>query len=210
MSRIVVFGAGGRAGRAAVAEARRRGHEVTAVMRDPSKYGELAAHNTLPGDVTDADAVAALAAGHDAAIHAAADLTTDPGVFFPAAARALLDGLTRAGVGRLVAVGLASYLPDASGTLLMNTPGYPQEYRPFLDGHHAGAAVLHASTDGPDWVLLSPSGDFDHQGSRTGGYGHAPGDADARVSYADFAIALLDEIDAPRHHRTHVGVTARA
>ncbi|MFB7032347.1 MULTISPECIES: hypothetical protein [unclassified Streptomyces] len=35
-----------------------------------------------------------------------------------------------------------------------------------------------------------------------------PGRAAGRISHADFAIALLDEIDAPRHHRTHVGVEA--
>ncbi|WP_344963128.1 NAD(P)-dependent oxidoreductase [Streptomyces thioluteus] len=153
--------------------------------------------------------IAALAAGHDAAIHAAADLSADPAVFFPTATRALLDGLTRAGVARLVAVGLASYLPDASGTPLMDAPGYPQEYRAFMEGHHAGAKALHSSPDALDWVLLSPSGDFDHEGSRTGAYRQAPGDPNARLSYADFAIALLDEIEAPRHHRTHVGVTAR-
>ncbi|MET8046846.1 hypothetical protein ABZU75_04530 [Streptosporangium sp. NPDC005286] len=51
-----------------------------------------------------------------------------------------------------------------------------------------------------------PAGDFDHGGDRTGRYRTAPADADSRISYADFAIALLDEIDTPKHHRTYLGV----
>nr|BFE88776.1 hypothetical protein GCM10020093_113770 [Planobispora longispora] len=80
MGRIIIFGAGGRAGGAAVAEARRRGHRVTAVVRDPARHGDLAADGVpvVAGDVTDADAVARLAAGHDAAISAAADLGAPP------------------------------------------------------------------------------------------------------------------------------------
>ncbi|MGW0366681.1 hypothetical protein [Streptomyces sp. NPDC002990] len=59
-SRIILFGAGGRVGRAAVAEARRRSHEVTTAGR-------------TDGEVTDPAAVARLAAGHDAAIVAVHD-----------------------------------------------------------------------------------------------------------------------------------------
>jgi uncharacterized protein len=90
----------------------------------------------------------------------------------------------------------------------MDTPGYPQEYRSFYLGHAAGVDVLREAATGLDWVVLSPAGDFDHDGARTGRYRTAAADAASRVSYADFAVALLDEIDTPRHHRTHVGVEA--
>ncbi|GAA3007116.1 NAD(P)-dependent oxidoreductase [Streptosporangium longisporum] len=220
MSDVIVFGAGGRAGRAAVQEARRRGHRVTAVVRDPAKYDDLAADGdvtagddlsadgvrVVAGDILDADDVARLAKGHDAAIAAAYDFGTPPDVFFAGAARALLDGLSSAGVPRLLAVGLASVLETASGTLLMDTPGYPQEYRSFYLGHAAGNEVLRTATTGLDWLVVSPSGDFDHGGPRTGRYRTAPAEADSRISYADFAIALLDEIDSPAHHRVHLGV----
>jgi putative NADH-flavin reductase len=210
MSGIVVFGAGGRAGRAAVAEARRRGHDVTAVVRDPAAHRGLAADGVrlVAGDVTNADDVADAARGHDAAVSAVYEAAARPDVFFPAASRALLDGLSRAGVGRLVTVGLASILPTASGTLLMDTAGYPQEYRAFYLGHAAGNKVLNEATSSVDWLVLSPSGDFDHGGTRTGRYRTAPGEANSRISYADFAIAVLDEIDNPEHHRTHLGVEA--
>ncbi|WP_067180013.1 NAD(P)-dependent oxidoreductase [Microtetraspora niveoalba] len=223
MGKIIVFGAGGRAGRAAVQEARRRGHHVTAVVRDPAKYdpaayddpaaygpgssGDRTGGVTLvAGDVTDVDGIARLAAGHDAAVNAAADLAAPPDVFFPAAARALLDGLAGAGVERLLAVGLASVLETASGVPLMDTPGYPQEYRAFCLGHRAGTDALRSADTPVDWLVVSPAGDFDHGGGRTGRYRLAPADMDSRISYADFAIALLDEIDSPRHRRTHLGV----
>jgi putative NADH-flavin reductase len=210
MTKIVVFGAGGRAGRAAVGEARRRGHQVTAVVRDPARYGDLATDGVqlVAGDVTDASSVARIADGHDAAISAVYDSGAQPDTFFTGAAHALLDGLARAGVGRLIVVGLASVLKNASGVPLMDTPGYPQEYRFFYLGHAAGADVLRAATTELDWLVVSPAGDFDHEGARTGRYRMVAAEALSRITYADFAISLLDEIDTPKHHRTHLGVEA--
>ncbi|MCO5998879.1 NAD(P)-dependent oxidoreductase [Actinoallomurus rhizosphaericola] len=211
MGRIVIFGAGGRAGRQAVAEARRRGHEVTAVVRDPAGHGGLTDDGVrvAAGDVTDVTDVATLAAGHDAAINAAAvyGAGTDPDAFFPAAARALVKGLPQAGVDRLVAVGLSVLLPGPDGTRLLDAPGFPAEARPFCLAHAAGLEVLRAEGGTLDWVYVSPAGDFDHEGGRTGGYDiREHGDAAARISYADFALALLDEAETPRHHRGHLAV----
>ncbi|MDW6062305.1 NAD(P)H-binding protein [Streptomyces sp. FXJ1.4098] len=208
MGRFVIFGAGGRAGRQAVAEARRRGHQVTAVVRDPSRYGGLADGGVriAAGDVTDAADVAALAAGHDAAINAAA--TTDPGAFFTSAAHALIKGLRQAGVDRLVAVGIATLLPGPDGTRLLDMPGFPAEFRPFCLAHADGLEALRAEGAALDWVYVSPVGDFDHEGERTGRYEiHEHGDLAARISYADFALVLLDEAETPRHHRSHLAVT---
>ncbi|WP_431045501.1 NAD(P)-dependent oxidoreductase [Streptomyces sp. P1-3] len=195
-SRIIVFGSGGRVGGAAVAEARRRGHEVTAARR-------------ADGEATDPAAVARLAAGHDAAIVAVYDPGARPGEFFPAVARALAEGLAAAGVRRLVSVGLASVLPTASGALLMDTPGYPQDWREFFVGHGAGTDALRAAAPAAlDWAVLSPAGDFDHEGEPSGGYAVTPAAADSRITPGDFARALLDEVEVPTLHRTHVGVSA--
>lgn len=198
---IVVFGAGGRAGRQAVAEACRRGHQVTAVVRNPAGHRDLTNAQVVAGDVTDAGSIEHAAAGHDAAISAAVDLSVPPHDFFTASSRALATGLAKAGVRRLVMVGLASILPGASGAPLMDEPGYPNEYRSFYLGHAAGLEELR--TCDLDWTYLAPAGDFDHGGARSGHYRLAEhSDPDSRISYADFAIALLDEIEEPRHHRT--------
>ncbi|WP_433329179.1 NAD(P)-dependent oxidoreductase [Spirillospora sp. CA-294931] len=207
MGKIVIFGAGGRAGRRAALEALRRGHEVTAVVRDPAGHTALRAEGLtlVAGDVADARAVAALAAGHDAGISAAVDLTVAPHDFFTTATRALGEGFVKAGVSRLLVVGLASVTPGASGALLMDEPGYPQEYRAFYLGHAAGLDELRAT--GLDWLYVAPAGDFDHDGPRTGRYRVAEhGDPASRISYDDFAIALLDEIDEPARHRALVVV----
>ncbi|MGC4936325.1 NAD(P)-dependent oxidoreductase [Kribbella sp. DT2] len=222
MSKILVFGAGGRAGGAAVEEALRRGHEVTAAVRTPSKYA--AAHATattsaratattssptattstpapkvVAADVTAPEAVARLAAEHDAVIAAVYDPAPD---FFPRAGQALADNI---GTTRLIWVGLASILATDNGTLLMDSPGYPTEYRAFFEAHREVTNRLAASQ--ADWVSITPSGDFDHEHpERTGSYRFAPGDATSRISYADLAIALLDEIDEPRHRGVLLGV----
>ncbi len=204
MSKIVIFGAGGRAGRQAVAEARRRGHDVTAVVRDPSRYADLGA---VAGDVTNAADVAALAAGHDSVITAAAvyGAGTDPDAFFTGSARALIRGLREAGVARLVTVGLSALLTGADGVPLLDA--IPAEFRPFCEAHAAGLAVLAADGGALDWVYVSPSGDFDHEGARTGRYEiRDHGDLSVRISYPDFAVALLDEIENPQHHRVHLAV----
>ncbi|SCG44532.1 NAD(P)-dependent oxidoreductase [Micromonospora humi] len=202
---IVVFGAGGRAGRAAVGEARRRGHRVTAVVRDPARHRDPVDAPMVAGDVTDAADVARAAAGHDAAVSAAVDLNAPPRDFFTAASRALVTGLAQAGVRRLVVVGLASILPGASGAPLMDEPGYPNAYRSFSLGHAAGLAELRACD--LDWAYVAPAGDFDQGGARTGGYRLAEhGDAASRISYPDFAIALLDEVEDPRHHRSAASI----
>ncbi|MGW6054373.1 NAD(P)-dependent oxidoreductase [Streptomyces sp. NPDC055189] len=212
MSNIIVFGAGGRAGRSAVAEASGRGHQVTAVVRDPARHGGLAdsGAKVVAGDVTDAVDVAALAKGHDAAVSAAAVYGegTDPDAFFTSAAHALVRGLGQAAVGRLVLVGLSALLPGPNGTRLMDVPDFPVQFRPFCLAHAAGLEVLRTEGGALDWLYVSPAGDFDHGGERRGGYGRREfGDMAERISYDDFAVALLDEIEAPRHRRSHLAVT---
>jgi putative NADH-flavin reductase len=200
VSKILVIGARGRAGTAAVDEAVGRGHEVVGVARTAGGGTSL-----VVGDVTDADRVAELAAGQDAAVAAVYDGGSDPAVFFPAAARALVEGLEKAGVNRLVWVGLASILPTADGTLLMDTDGYPREYRSFFLAHQAALDVFAASS--LDWVSIAPAGDFDHADpTRKGRYRVAPADTGALISYADLAVALIDEVDHPAHHRTALGI----
>ncbi|MFI5692026.1 NAD(P)-dependent oxidoreductase [Kribbella sp. NPDC051586] len=198
MSKILVIGARGRAGAAAVEEALARGHEVVGVAR-------AAAEGVVVGDVTDAVRVAELAVGYDAVIAAVYDGGSDPGVFFPTAAHALVEGLSKAGVNRLVWVGLASILPTADGTLLMDTEGYPREYRSFFLAHQAALDVFAASP--LDWVSIAPAGDFDRADpARRGRYRVVPADAGGRISYADLAVALVDEVDHPANHGTAIGV----
>lgn len=218
MSAIVVFGAGGRAGRAIVAEAARRGHRVTAVVRDPAKYPGLAAAggnasgvvDVVAGDIGSASSVAGVVGGHDAVVHAAASLDRPADLVFAEAALALIDGLSRVGVSRLVAIGMAANLEVSPGVRVLDEPGFPAEYLPFALGHTAGLHVLRAAPAELDWVMLAPPMVLD-EGPRTGRYrtggDHVltPGEP-GHLSYEDLAIAVLDEIETPKHHRTRIAV----
>ncbi|WP_432974061.1 NAD(P)-dependent oxidoreductase [Dactylosporangium sp. CA-233914] len=192
MLKIVVFGAGGKAGSTAVAEARARGHEVTPLVRSMA-------------DVTDPAAVARGAVGHDVAIAAVAEASADPSVFFRAAAESLVTGLKEAGVSRLVWVSLASLLPDASGVPMADSVGFPAEFQPFSVAHRTALDIIRGS--GLDWVAVSPSGNFDLEGKPAGVYHLAPGDLAQHITYADHARALIDEAERAQLRRTHIGVT---
>ncbi|MBW5421621.1 NAD(P)H-binding protein [Streptomyces sp. BG9H] len=200
-----MFGAGGRVGRAAVAEAVRRGHRVTAVVRDPAKYADLGASDAVTvvrGDVTDADAVAEAAEGHDAAINATVRLDLPSEEYFTSAARALVDGLGRAGVGRLLVLGIATTLEVSPGVRAMDDPQFPEEYRSFSQGHVAEFELLRAEATGLDWLMVVPPMDLNAEAEATGSYRGAVGTVvgQGRISHADLAVALLDEIEEPRHH----------
>lgn len=220
MGGIVVFGAGGRAGRAVTGEARRRGYEVTAVVRDPGRHPGLRADGVavVRGDVTDPGSVGAVAGGHVAAVHAVSPFSgpeqgfasLDP-EFFVKAADALLGGLAASGVRRLVAVGLFANLLGADGRPVMDDPAvFPPEIRPFALAHTAGLRRLREAGEGPvDWLMLTPGGGLEQAAPRTGRYrlgGERVPDGAAVLSYADLAVAVLDEIETPTRHRTRVSV----
>ncbi|WP_333770476.1 NAD(P)-dependent oxidoreductase [Streptomyces sp. IBSBF 2435] len=220
MGGIVVFGAGGRAGRAVTAEARARGHEVTAVVRDTGRHAGITADGVqlAGGDITDPAAVAAAGRGRFAAVHAVSPFTgpeqgfadLDPD-FFVKAADALLLGLAETGVARLVVVGLFANLRTREGGLVMDDPAaFPPRIRPFAAAHQAGLDRLRAAQTSVDWLVLTPPALLAADAPRTGRYrigGETVPDAGpAHLSYADLAVAALDEIEAPRHHRTRVSV----
>jgi putative NADH-flavin reductase len=214
MNRIVIFGAGGRAGRRAVEEAASRGHSVTAVVRDPGAHRNLERDGVtvVAGDVTDAAGVAAVAAGHDVAITAAARLDVPAVDFYTAATTALVAGLGKADVSRLVLVGMGPALEVAPGRRLLDEPDFPPEHRPFALGHVTQLDIL-ASAGALDWVVLAPPVVFlDDTAERTGHYRTGGAallePADSPFSYADLAVAIIDELDNPRHHRQLVAVGA--
>ncbi|BCJ39793.1 putative epimerase/dehydratase [Actinoplanes ianthinogenes] len=199
MTSIVVFGAGGRASRAIVAEARSRGLAVTAVVRDPARHPDLP--DAVRGDITDPAGVAALVKDHDAAVHAVspasgpeqlARLDLDPDFFVEAA-----DALTGSGVPRVIAIGLFSNL-DGAGPL-------PEPFRAFGDAHTAGLARLRTSE--ADWAMLTPPASLSLDNPRLGRY-RLGGEAavGGSLSYADLALAVIDEIVKPTLHRTRVAV----
>ncbi|MFJ4711863.1 NAD(P)-dependent oxidoreductase [Streptomyces sp. NPDC088785] len=216
-SSILIVGAAGRAGRAVTAEARARGHRVTAVVRDPDRHAAPAADpgvRLVAGDITDAARMAELAPGHRAAVHAVSPFSgpeqgfagLDPDFFVKAA-----DALLGSGVPRLLVIGLFADLLDGAGRPLLEDPArLPPPIVPFARAHTAGLARLRAAPDSAaDWLTLTPPAALDPALPRTGRYAfggdHAPA-RDTPLSYADLAVAVLDESEHPTRHRTRVSV----
>ena len=200
--KIVLFGASGMIGSRLLAEALRRGHNVTAVARDPKKItapsGKISA---VAGDATDADSVAALVKGHDVVI-SAINGTPDA---VKQAAHSLIDGVAKAGVKRLLVVGGAGSLEVAPGVSLVSTPEFPAEWKDIALAH-ADVLQIFRKNQSLDWTYLSPAA-FISPGERTGKF-RLGGDqlvtdakGESRISAEDYAVALLDEIEQPKHIR---------
>ncbi|MHC5906339.1 NAD(P)-dependent oxidoreductase [Streptomyces sp. S6] len=208
MDGIVVFGAGGRAGRAVCAEARRRGLAVAGVVRDPARYPELGADGmtVVRGDVTDPRAVLAGTAGRWAVVQAAAGF--EPG-FFVRAVDALL---TAEGVARLVVLGLFADLVGPDGRPMMEGAAVPPEHLAYAREHAAGLARLREVGGGVDWAVLTPGGELT-EGPVGGRYvvgGDQVPEGAPGLSYADLAVAVVDEVEVPTLRRTRGAVWTAA
>jgi putative NADH-flavin reductase len=213
--RIVVFGATGNVGRRVVTEALGRGHEVVGVVRDPSAVQSPDAGATLVrGDATSAESVAEVVRGADAVISAISPRPNGRGLPAPKLvdnARALIAGLKQAGVRRVLFVGGAGSLEVAPGQALMDQPGFPDAYRPEAEEGRDALAVWRGEADGLDWTYVSPAAEIG-PGERRGSY-RTTGDAfladsEGRsfITFDDYAVALLDEVETPRHVARRFGV----
>ncbi|NVZ99658.1 NAD(P)-dependent oxidoreductase [Pseudomonas gingeri] len=202
MSKIAIIGATGRAGSQLLEEALRRGHGVTAIARNPAKIEARAGVVSKALDALDAAALEAAVAGHDVVISAAHFAT------LPAAA--VIGPVKRAGVKRLLVVGGAGSLLLPGGGRVIDSPGFPPEYKAEAS---AGAAFLDTLRQEKelDWSFLSPSAEF-VEGERTGKFRLGQDDllvsAEGRswITFADYAIALLDEVEKPAHSRQRFAV----
>jgi len=197
-----LYGASGMIGSRILQELLRRGHAVTAVVRDPQKITAAGA-TVIEGDVNDPASVAATAKGADAAISAYAPPQTDVDKL-SGAIRSLLQGLHAAHVQRLIVVGGAGSLEISPGVQLVDSPLTPAQWKPIANAHRNALPLLHESS--LDWTYFSPAA-FIQPGERTGkfrlGGTQLVTDAkgESRISAEDYAVALVDELENPRHIR---------
>ncbi|WP_159328026.1 NAD(P)-dependent oxidoreductase [Streptomyces tendae] len=208
MTNIAVFGANGIIGSAIVREALRRGHHVTAVVRDPAKVTERHADLTVTtGDVLGPQSVTAAAKDQDVVVSAVGG-GDGPGhlATIRPAAEALTEALRALGTQapRLITVGGAGSLRTPDGKQVWDAPGLPDFLLQIMHAH--GDALDHYRTiTDIDWTNLSPAATI-VPGERTGTYRTALDDlvtdenGNSTISVEDYAVALLDEIEQPRHH----------
>ena len=197
MSKIAIIGATGRAGSQLLEEALRRGHSVIAIARHASKIGHREHVVTKDVDVHDAQALQEAVAGSDVVL-SAAHFSTLP-------VEAIIEPVKKAGVKRLLFVGGAGSLLLPDGTKVIDSEGFPDEYKREATAGGRYLETLRKEQD-LDWTFLSPSAEF-VEGERTGkfrlGKDHLLIGADGKswITFADFAIALLDEVEHPAHSR---------
>jgi putative NADH-flavin reductase len=202
MSKIAIIGATGRAGSQLLEEALRRGHSVTAIARDTSKIDSREGVVGKAVDALDAAALQAAIAGHDVVI-SAAHFATLP-------ASAVVGPVKNAGVKRLLVVGGAGSLLLPDGTRVIDSEGFPEAYKAEAGAGAEFLANLREERD-LDWTFLSPSAEF-VEGERTGKFRLGQDDllvsSEGRswITFADYAIAMLDEVETPKHSRQRFAV----
>jgi putative NADH-flavin reductase len=194
--KVALVGATGNAGSRVLAELSRRGHEVTAIVRNPEKVPAQANVTPRKGDVSDKARLSELLAGHDVAVSAVRFAQSDP--------HKLIGAARSSGVKRYLVVGGAASLEAAPGVRLLDTPDFPSAYKAEAS---AGAAFLDLLRQERelDWTFISPSVMF-VPGERTGRFRLGQdqlltNEKGSSISFEDYAIALVDEVEKPAHSR---------
>lgn len=202
MTRLIVFGAGGRAGRTITIEALDRGIHVVAAIRAPGKtHHDIDPRATVVrADASNSDQVAHAAAGCDVAINATRSTGEIPVDHLIALNANLATGLVRAHVPCLVIVGGAGSLSLPDGTAFADHPEFPRQTLPRGIAHLHLRRHLERHGLPLDWQYLIPPPAFAPNGPRTG-RAHvlqsemtAPYTSGSMLSYADYAVAVVDEI----------------
>lgn len=205
--KIALIGATGFVGSALLKEALDRGHEVTAIVRHPEKLSPHAKLRAQKGDVYNADEVARLVAGHHAVISAFNPGWGNPDIYNlqVKGTQAIINGVKKAGITRLLFVGGAGSLEVKPGVQALDLPGFPAEYEQGALATREALNMLRKEST-LDWSFLSPSADL-APGQRTGkfrlGTDQMLSDANgqSRISTQDYAIAMIDEVEKPTHIR---------
>ncbi len=205
--KIALYGATGWVGSTIAKEALSRGHEVTAIVRDPARLNIKHQHlKAITGNAADGNNVVASVKGHDVVVVSVSGRRDANQKIFTDTANTVLSALPKAGVKRLLWVGGAGSLEVAPGKRLVDTPQFPPEYKDEALAQGEALKVFQTSKADVDWSFLSPAAIL-QPGQRTGKY-RSGGDqllqnekGESTISVDDFAVALVDELERPRHHR---------
>ena len=205
--KIALIGATGFVGSQILDEALSRGHEVTAIVRRTERLPVRTGLTAKKADVLDVDGTAKLLAGHEAVI-AAYNPDRDVADVYEAmvaGGKAIIAAAKKAGVKRLLVVGGAGSLEIAPGQQVIDQPDFPPEWKAGAGGTREFLHLLRAEPD-LDWTFLSPAAML-QPGERTGKFRLGDdqllvdAEGQCRISIQDYAVAMIDELEEPRHIR---------
>lgn len=209
--KVALIGASGFVGTSLLREALQRGHQVTAIVRNPENVKEKHSNLTVrKGDVQDEHVVASLVADHDAVLSAYNAGWTNPELYndFLKGSKAIQQGTKKAGVKRLIVVGGAGSLEVAPGVQLVDTPQFPAEYKSGATAARDYLNILRKE-ESLDWTFFSPA-ILMHPGitdGRTGKFRVGTNNpvfneqGESRLSVEDLSVALLDELEKGNYIR---------
>lgn len=209
MKNVTLIGASGFVGTAILNELLARGHRVTAVVRNPGKIGIKSPSLTVvQADVTDTSALVAACKGRDAVISAYNPGWTNPNIYeetlrnYPL----ILEAVRQSGVRRLLCVGGAGTLFCAPGLRVVDSGVIPDA---IMGGVRSlGEFYLNTLMNEKeiDWIFFSPAGTLE-PGKRTGKFRLGKDNlivdenGNSHISVEDYAVAMVDELEMPQHHR---------
>jgi len=209
--KIAVLGASGWIGNHIVNEAKARGHDVVALVRDTNKLDdtdvEVRQFDLLDGwadlakTTNDVDVVISAIGGRAAGNHEIVRNT----------AQKLLAELPAVGVNRLLWVGGAGSLEVAPGVELVTVPEFPAEYKDEAVAMGEALEVFRSTSSELNWTFISPAAEIfpgEKQAPyRIGGEQLLVDDQGAsRISVSDYAVAMIDELEAGNYPNQRIGV----
>ena len=205
--KIAVIGANGKAGKLIVAEAVNRGEDVTAIVRGENKS---VAKKVIVKDImslTKDDLK-----NFDVVIDCFGAWTPETLPLHTTTSQHLCDALSGTDTRLLIIGGAGSLYTDKTHTMqVFKTPEFPAEYFPTASAQSAELDELRKRKD-VKWTFVSPAGDFQAEGERTGKYILAGEEftlnskGESIISYADYAIAMVDEATKGNHIQQRISV----
>lgn len=208
--KIAVVCANGKAGQLIVKEAVNRGMDVTAVVRGENK---TAAQNTIVKDLF--DLTKEDLAGFGAVVDAFGAWTEDTLPQHSTSLAHLCDALSGTDTRLLIVGGAGSLFVNPEHTATVTDgPDFPDAFKPLAAAMAKALGELRQRDD-VSWTYVSPAGDFQAEGERTGEY-ILDGEelvlnerGESIISYADYAIAMVDEIESGNHAKQRISVVRK-
>ena len=205
--KMAVVCANGKAGKWIVKEAVERGLDVTAIVRGENRSAAKSALVKNLFDLTSADLK-----GFDVVVDAFGAWTPETLPLHSASLKHLCDILSGTDTRLLVVGGAGSLYVDPKHTAqVMDGPDFPEVFKPLATNMGKALDELRGRDD-VKWTYISPAGDFQAEGERTGKYMQAGeeltlnGRGESIISYADYAIAMVDEAMSGNHIRQRISV----
>ncbi len=206
--KIALIGATGFVGKAVLTEALNRGHSIVAISRNPQNITEKNERiQPVKADVLNPAEVKQAVAGTNAVISAYNPGWTNPNIHdeFLEGSQSIQEGVKQSGVKRLLVVGGAGSL-FINGVQLIDTPQFPAAYKAGASAAKEYLDIIKKEDD-LDWTFLSPAIEMNHEtaGERKGvyrsGLENPVFNAEGRsiISVEDMAMAIIDEIENPKH-----------